>query len=133
MPVLINDVPVSCINQAAISYHLPAALILSVMQKENGRNGQAIHNKNGTFDLGVMQINTLWLPTLKRYGYTRDELQFNPCKNIEAATWILAKSLASGETAWSGVGNYHSHMLNYNQSYSSSVHALYQKITSVIL
>jgi len=53
IPVTINDVPVSCINQAAVAYHIPAPLILAVMKKENGRNGQAIRNRNGTYDLGA--------------------------------------------------------------------------------
>ena len=45
MPIMINDVPIDCINQAAINYHGPATLIISVMKQENGRNGDAIKNK----------------------------------------------------------------------------------------
>jgi soluble lytic murein transglycosylase-like protein len=90
MPATINDVPITCINQAAVTYHVPATLILSIMKKENGRNGQAVPNKNGSYDIGVCQINSRWLPTLARYGYTRDDIQFNPCKNVMAASWILA-------------------------------------------
>jgi hypothetical protein len=102
------------------------------MKKENGRNGQAVRNKDGTYDLGVLQINTRWLPTLARYGYTRDDLQFNPCKNIMAATWILATNLAEGKTLWSAIGNYHSHTLKHNLTYRTSVQAYYQKITQVL-
>ena len=87
MPVLINDVPIDCINHAAITYHVPATIILSVIRQENGRNGQAKPNKNGTFDYGVMQINTIWLSKLASYGYTKDELQNDPCKNVKAGTW----------------------------------------------
>ena len=111
---MINDVPVSCINQAAIVYHVPAALILSIMRKENSKNGQEVRNKNGTHDLGVMQINTRWLPTLSKYGYSRYDLQFDACKNVMVGTWILATSLAHGKTGWSGVGDYHSHTAKFN-------------------
>ena len=50
MPVMINDVSVDCINNASIAHHIPAAIILSVMKKEGGKNGQAVRNKNGTID-----------------------------------------------------------------------------------
>ncbi len=99
------------------------------MKKENGRNGQAAHNKDGSYDLGVCQINSRWLPTLARYGYTREDVQSNPCRNVMAASWILALSLANGKTAWSGVGNYHSRTPIHNQKYRTSIQTNYQKIT----
>ena len=132
MPVLINDVPVDCINRAAVIYHVPATVILSVIKQENGRNGQAVPNKNGTYDYGVMQINSIWLKKLAAYGYTKDDLQFNACKNVEAGSWILAKNLASGKSAWSGVGDYHSHTIKFNQAYRSSVQKHYQQISFVV-
>lgn len=131
IPIAINDVPVTCINQAAIAYHVPATMILSIMKKEGGRNGQAVRNKNGTYDLGVMQINTSWLPTLSRYGYTKEDIQFNACKNVMVGTWILANSVADGKTAWQGVGNYHSHTPSFNQSYRSDIQKIHGKITSL--
>ena len=108
LPVMINDIPVSCINHAAIVYHVPATVILSVLKTENGKNGDAIQNKNGTIDYGVMQINSFWLPKISACGYTKEDLQYNPCKNIEVGTWILSKSLASGKSLWPGIANYHS-------------------------
>ena len=132
MPVLINDVPVNCISHAAIVYHVPVPVVLSIMRQENGRNGQAVKNKNGSYDLGVMQINSRWLPTLARYGYTREDLQFKPCKNVMAGTWILANSIANGDTLWSGIGNYHSHTPKHNVSYRNDIYKNYQKISFVL-
>jgi len=132
MPILINDVPVDCINHAASVYHVPASLILSIMKKENGKNGLARPNKNGTVDYGVMQINSIWLSKLSQYGYTKEDLQFDGCKNIEAGTWILAQELAKGKTAWQGIGNYHSHTMKYNQRYQASVKAHFDKISEII-
>ena len=132
IPVAIQDVPVSCINTAAITYHIPATLIVSILKKENGRTGLAVKNKNDSYDLGNMQINTSWLPMLARYGYTRHDLQYNPCKNVMAGSWILAKSLAQGHTLWSGIGNYHSHTPKHNQSYQNSIHATYQQLNNIL-
>lgn len=111
---------------------MPAPLILSIMKKENGHNGQAVHNKNGTYDLGVMQVNTRWLSTLARYGYTRDDLQFNPCKNVMAGSWILAQSMAEGQSTWVGVGNYNSHTLKINHAYHISIQKIHNEISEII-
>lgn len=131
IPVLINDTPVTCINQAAVAYHVPATLILSIMKNENGRNGQAVRNKNGSYDLGVMQINSQWLTILKGYGYTSEDLQFDACKNVMAGTWILARGIANGHNLWSGIGNYHSHTEKYNIPYQKRINNNYQKISQI--
>ena len=132
IPMMINDTPIDCINQAAITYHVPATVILSVMKKENGRNGEANPNKNGTFDYGVMQINSIWLPKIAAYGYTKDGIQYDACKNVAVGAWIIAQSIASGKSLWSGVANYHSRTPVYNNSYKKSVYVNYNKLTDSI-
>lgn len=122
--IFFHGVSLQCINQAALQYHVPAAIILSVIKTENGHNGLAIKNSNGTYDLGIMQINSCWLPTLVRYGLNRKNLQFNACLNIKVGTWILAQGIAKGE-GWRGIGNYHSFTPVYNQSYRQKVKAVY--------
>lgn len=128
LPVIINDVPIACINHAAIAYHVPAKVIISVIKQEAGHNGQAVKNHNGSYDYGVMQINSIWLAKLARYGYSKDDLQFNPCKNVEAGTWILAHGIAEGKTIWQGIGNYNSHTEKFNQQYS---HRIYQHLNQI--
>lgn len=132
IPVLINDVPVDCINHAAVRYHVPAELILAVIKVEGGRNGSVSTNKNGSVDYGVMQINSLWLTQLKPYGYSAQDLQFNACKNVEAGTWILSQALSSGDSVRQGIGNYHSHTPQLNQKYHLRVTQLLDKIHSTI-
>lgn len=82
--MIINDVPMECINLAAIQYHVPAVIIVSVLKTEGGHIGDATVNKNGTIDYGPMQINSVWLDKLKRYGYSAYDLQYNPCLNVAA-------------------------------------------------
>lgn len=43
----INDVPIECVNQAAIVYHVPATLLISILKVENGRAGMARKNTRG--------------------------------------------------------------------------------------
>lgn len=122
--IVFHDVPLDCINQSALHYHVPATMIISVIQTEGGRNGQAVKNKNGTHDLGVMQINTIWLPKLEKYGITRDTLQYDACTNVEVGTWILAHSIAKAD-GWNGIGNYHSYTPKHNRIYREKVKARY--------
>jgi len=121
--LLINTVPLDCINYAAKTYHLPPALILAVLKTEGGYKGLAKKNTNGSYDYGPMQVNSIWLLKLANYGYTQDDLQFNPCKNVLAASWILSKKIVQAQTLQKGIGNYHSYRFSYNLSY-------YRKITS---
>lgn len=129
---LINDVPIDCINQAAITYHVPAKMILSVLRAENGRNGVAKPNRNGTIDYGPMQVNSVWLKKLKFFGYSANDLQFNPCKNVEVGTWILSKAMANNSLVLNGIGDYHSHNLSLNKNYSANVIKEYKLINSIL-
>lgn len=129
--MVFHGVPLACINQAAVHYHVPATLILSVMQVEGGRNGMANPNKDGSRDLGVMQINSRWLSTLNVHGITEKELQFNACKNVQVGAWILAKAIIK-EEGWKGVGNYHSVTPRLNIRYHEKVRSYYQKMQNLL-
>ena len=121
----IHGVPVECINQAAIAYHVPATLILSVLAVEGGAVGLASANKNGTVDYGPMQINSIWLSKIRLYGYTQHQLQYDPCVNVKVGAWILSQNIANAATTWRGVGSYHSHTAILNQQYQTKVSEVY--------
>ncbi len=130
-PLIINDVPISCINQAAITYRVPAILIISVLKTEDGHIGTATKNKNGSHDYGPMQINgRTWLKQLKVFGVTKYDVQYNPCINVAVGTWILASNIANNKQLWQGVGDYNSATPVFNHSYRVKVKNLYAKITS---
>ncbi len=121
MPLTINDVPIHCINEASVEYRVPAKLIVSVLKTEDGHNGLASPNKNGTSDLGPMQINSSWLPALSHYGFSEEDVQYNPCKNVEIGAWILSTNIANEVTIKRGIGDYNSHTNYYNLTYSKKV------------
>lgn len=132
VPLLIHDVPIECINQAAITYHVPASIIVSVLRIEGGKNGIASRNKDGTFDYGSMQINSRWLKTLAPYGYTKNDLQYNPCVNVAVGAWILGLSIADGKNLWNGVGNYHSHTTKFNQKYNKKAQKFHNWLIGIL-
>ena len=86
-------------------------------------------NTDGSEDLGLMQINTRWLPTLARYtgqteAFVRQQLLDRACYNIAAAGLIMRTYLdeTRGELM-RAVGNYHSHTPPLNVAYQARVMA----------
>lgn len=130
--LLINDVPIECINEAAIHYNVPATLIISILQVEGGKTGSASKNTNGTFDYGPMQINTIWLDKLKPLGITKEEIQHNPCINVWVGTWILSQRIASSDEFWYGVASYHSYSLPKNTVYRHKVVNAFETLTAYL-
>jgi hypothetical protein len=121
LPLYVSDVPLSCINTSAIAYHIPAHLIISVLNIERGKVGMLSKNKNNSYDIGPFQINSLWLKDLKPYGITQHTLQYDPCVNTKVAAWLLSKAIAGSQDLLMGVANYHSHTRAHNALYGQKV------------
>jgi soluble lytic murein transglycosylase-like protein len=118
-----------CVQLAADRYGLPVSVVHAILKVEGGRVGQAVRNSDGSEDLGPMQINTVWLPRLARYGITRQQLQQDRCINILVGSWILARQLETAKNmkgpvqrrVWWGIGAYHSRTPQHNVSYALKV------------
>lgn len=93
--------------QAAAAKHgLNYLLLRSIAEQESNFNPAAIGgNTNGSKDYGLMQINSSWLPTLRRYGVTEQSL-FIPCTNADIGAWILADNFRRLGVTWNAVGAY---------------------------
>ena len=117
----------ACMALVASVYQLPPRVLPAIQAVEGGRVGLASPNRDGSEDLGVMQINTLWLGPLARHTRmpretVRARLLDDPCFNIAAAGLILRGYL--DETRGDllrAVGNYHSHTPARNQGYQAKV------------
>jgi hypothetical protein len=79
-----------------------------------------------------MQINTTWLKKIAPYGFTENDILYDPCKNVEVGAWILSTSIAGEKDLHRGIGNYHSHTDKLNSTYSESVFKKINKIESII-
>lgn len=85
---------------------MSSALLYAIARTESGLNPQAIGcNTNGSRDIGLMQINSAWLPTLASHGIGERDL-FEPCTNIHVGAWILAGNVARLGYTWEAVGAY---------------------------
>ena len=57
-----------------------------IYEVEGGQIGQVVGNTNGSYDIGPMQINTLWVPELARHWGVSEKQAFrmlrdDPCIN----------------------------------------------------
>lgn len=121
-----------CIVAASVVHRLPAGALLVILEVEGGEVGGVSRNRNGTVDIGPMQVNNRWLPALvRRWHASASEvyvsLRDNFCVNVEAGAWILRQAIdeAHGDF-WDGVALYHSHDPAEKATYLRSVlrHAL---------
>lgn len=114
-----------CVVHAAREYSLPPEALLAMMMQENGRPGTKKKNSNGSYDLGVMQINTVWLQDRSplKYYLNENQLAYDTCANIHTAAWILAMHYAKSRDIWRAIGMYHSPgTLLYANRYVASVY-----------
>ncbi len=95
-----------CLLDAAIHYQISPVLIAAIIKTESNHNPEAINiNISGSEDVGLMQINSEWLPRIAKLGYDRESL-FNPCINILVGTWVLAQEVRRFGYTWIAVGAY---------------------------
>ena len=96
----------ACWDDVGRKYGISPYLLYAIARTESGLNPNAFNrNRNGTYDVGLMQINSSWLPVLARYGITEQGL-YEPCVNVDVAGWILAQNIRRLGNSWTAVGAY---------------------------
>ncbi|RZI42187.1 invasion protein [Herbaspirillum sp. HC18] len=112
----------ACWNEAATRYGVHPYLLYAIAKTESGLNAKAINrNKNGTYDIGLMQINSGWLPVLRKYGFDEKQLM-EPCTSIQVGAWILAQNMARLGNSWEAVGAYNSTKADLRMKYALKVY-----------
>lgn len=131
--MITNKVFAACLLLAAQTYEVPPAVLLGIYKVEGGKIGQEVGpNRNGTFDLGPMQINTVWLPDLaERWGVNertaRKWVRDDPCTNVGVSAWILKTHLNETGSLPLAIANYHSRTPRYGYAYKNRVVKAMQK------
>lgn len=106
---------------------LPPRVLPSIAAVEGGRIGLVSRNRDGSDDLGLMQINTRWLPAIAGAMHAdretaRTRLLADPCFNISAAGAILRTYLDQDRGhLMQAIGDYHSHTPLLHQRYQLQV------------
>ncbi|MEM5316045.1 lytic transglycosylase domain-containing protein [Paraburkholderia sp. JHI869] len=111
-----------CLDDAATYRHISPRLVRAIAQQESGMRANAINvNANGSEDIGLMQINSSWLPKLARFGIQREHL-FNACVNAYVGTWILASNIRQFGPTWKAVGAYNATSSSRQLVYANSIY-----------
>lgn len=112
----------ACWEQAANRYGLNSELLYAIARTESGLNPQAIgRNANGSRDIGLMQINSTWLPRLSTHGIQESDL-LDPCTSIHVGAWILAHNVRRFGHTWEAVGAYNATRPELRRAYAQRVY-----------
>jgi len=93
-----------CFKKAGDVYQISPELLHAIARVESGLDPSATNqNRNGSYDVGLMQINSTWKKSL---GGRWDHLS-DPCYNVMVGSWILRQCMDRYGYSWDGVACYH--------------------------
>ena len=121
-----SKVLAACLMLASQTYEVPPAIMVGILQVEGGRVGLESPNTNGTFDLGPMQINTIWVPELAdKWGVSEDTarrwIRDDACTNMGVSAWILKTHYQETGSLSKAIQYYHSRTPKYGNAYRRKV------------
>jgi hypothetical protein len=118
-----------CIDDAAAFQHINVSLMRGIAQVESGMQPDRVNtNSNGTTDIGLMQINSSWLPVLAREGISEQSL-FDPCTNAYVGAWILSENIRQFGPTWNAVGAYNAASPDKRLAYARKVYDAVQSVS----
>jgi hypothetical protein len=127
-PDAIDREVLSCITRVAGGRTWLARTLWALSEQEGGWVGAKLPNRDGSYDLGPLQINSWWIPRLaavtgKGHAEVAWWLQHDACFNVDAARWIFLSALGLTHDYWKAIGVYHGPVSWRQAKYSRSVAA----------
>lgn len=121
-PQALPEQAIVCSIAAARRFGIPAEVLLSVAEKESGRPGQRVRNRNGSEDLSSMQFNSEYVASLGRHGILPAHVLAKGCYPFVLAAWRLQGHIKrdTGDL-WTRAANYHSRTPSVNLKYRTDL------------
>ena len=121
-----SKVVAACLMLAAQTYSVPPAVMVGILQVEGGAIGQQVRNTNGSYDLGPMQINTIWVPELASFWGVEQStaarwIRDDACTNMGVAAWILRRHMDDTGSLSKAIAHYHSKTPSRGYTYKAKV------------
>ncbi|HEY6872425.1 MAG TPA: lytic transglycosylase domain-containing protein [Geobacteraceae bacterium] len=115
-----------CFDEAGTQYSINPQILRAIAKVESNFNPRAINwNTNGSYDFGVMQINSSWAPAL---GMERWNSLGDTCSNIKTGAMILANCMKKYGYTWEAIGCYNSQTPDKRDRYARAVFKQLQRI-----
>ncbi len=93
-----------CFEEAGEKYGISPQLLWAIAKTESHFNPVAVnYNRNGSFDYGLMQVNSSWYGAL---GHERWMRLDDACYNVQVGAWILSQCVQRYGYTWAAVGCY---------------------------
>ncbi|HHY8729828.1 lytic transglycosylase domain-containing protein [Escherichia coli] len=133
----------ACFNEAGTMFRIEPNLIKAIALVESNLKKDSIgknrdkKNNIKSFDYGLMQINQMHIPMLKKCGIIKDErdLLDNPCLNIKIGTEILYKHFSRCGMTWQCLGTYNAGFAMDNQKkrlqYAKKIYIVYTRLNEL--
>jgi len=123
---LANNASAFCFEEAGLQYGINPQILRAIAKVESNFSPTAInYNTNGTYDFGVMQINSIWAPTI---GKERWNSLGDPCNNVKTGAWILSMCMNKYGYTWKAIGCYNSQTPDKRDRYSKRVFDQLQRV-----
>jgi soluble lytic murein transglycosylase-like protein len=109
-----------CFDEAGAMYAIHPNILRAIAKVESNFQTRAINwNRNGTYDFGVMQINSNWAYSL---GIDRWNTLGDSCSNIKTGAMILAGCMKKYGYTWEAIGCYNSQTPDKRDRYARMVY-----------
>jgi len=93
-----------CFTRAGRTYTISPRLLKAIARVESGLDPGAINqNRDGSYDCGLMQVNSRWQEKLRGNWQYLSE----PCYNVMVGSWILRQCIDRYGYTWDAVACYH--------------------------
>mgnify|MGYP001194436883 CR=1 FL=1 len=134
----------TCWDEASVEYGIPANVLKAIAKVESNFNPKAVRkpyvagNKDGSYDIGLVQINSSHFPKLEReFGITENQL-YDGCTNLKVGAWILADNVRRLGWNWNAIGAYNAGCARITKelctklrlTYANKVYAALQRLDS---
>jgi soluble lytic murein transglycosylase-like protein len=109
-----------CFEEAGQMYGIAPEILEAIAQVESNYRHDAVNlsNQNGSYDFGLMQINSSWHDKIGRDLWM--ELG-DPCINVKVGAWILAQCIRQHGYTWKGIGCYNARSEDKQRIYISKI------------
>jgi len=126
-----SHIEAACFSYAAERFGVDEIILKSIAHVESSFNDHAMNvNNNRSYDIGIMQINSIHKQTLEKAGLTMVDL-LDPCTNVIVGAWLLGDAIErSGGDVWEGVGRYHSATPKYAEVYIDKVRKAFKRLNT---